>query len=204
MRVSLNNIQSQFSLHPAFCGRLSLLNASSTVQYVKGFHGIEDAFDGDDSTYAVITNGAGTDRNKTSKQPIRTRFLGHVTGNQPIRDQYFLIRSTGAKRTTFDLIGLYVRIERSRARRRSHLGIHVAKGGWGGVTILQSSQYVKGFHGIEDAFDGDASTYAVIANEAGTDRNKTSKQPIRTRFLGHVTGNQPIRDQYFLIRSVPD
>eukprot|EP00116_Pleurobrachia_bachei_P004611 sb/3464873/ len=31
----------------------------------------------------------------------------------------------------------------------------------------------------------------------------TSKQPIRTRYLGHVTGNQPIRDQYFLIRSVP-
>eukprot|EP00116_Pleurobrachia_bachei_P009510 sb/3469772/ len=32
---------------------------------------------------------------------------------------------------------------------------------------------------------------------------KTSKQPIRTPYLGHVTGYQPIRDQYFLIRSVP-
>ena len=30
----------------------------------------------------------------------------------------------------------------------------------------------------------------------------TSKQPIRTRYLGHVTGYQPIRDQYFLNRSV--
>eukprot|EP00116_Pleurobrachia_bachei_P013116 sb/3473378/ len=29
-----------------------------------------------------------------------------------------------------------------------------------------------------------------------------SKQPIRTRYLGHVTGYRPIRDQYFLIRSV--
>ena len=29
------------------------------------------------------------------------------------------------------------------------------------------------------------------------------KQPIRTLYLGHVTGYQPIRDQYFLIRSVP-
>eukprot|EP00116_Pleurobrachia_bachei_P012201 sb/3472463/ len=29
------------------------------------------------------------------------------------------------------------------------------------------------------------------------------KQPIRTRYLGHVTGYQPIREQYFLIRSVP-
>ena len=25
------------------------------------------------------------------KQPIRTRYLGHVTGYQPIRDQYFPI-----------------------------------------------------------------------------------------------------------------
>ena len=29
-----------------------------------------------------------------------------------------------------------------------------------------------------------------------------SKQPIRTRYLGHVTDYQPIRDQYSLIRSV--
>eukprot|EP00116_Pleurobrachia_bachei_P013229 sb/3473491/ len=28
-------------------------------------------------------------------------------------------------------------------------------------------------------------------------------EPIRTRYLGHVTGNQPIRGQYFLIRPVP-
>ena len=33
---------------------------------------------------------------------------------------------------------------------------------------------------------------------------QSSKQPIRTRYLGHVTGNQPIRDQYFMVRSVPD
>eukprot|EP00116_Pleurobrachia_bachei_P018171 sb/3478433/ len=32
---------------------------------------------------------------------------------------------------------------------------------------------------------------------------KIFKQPIRTRYLGHVTSYQPIRDQYFLIRSVP-
>eukprot|EP00116_Pleurobrachia_bachei_P016531 sb/3476793/ len=33
---------------------------------------------------------------------------------------------------------------------------------------------------------------------------ETIEQPIRTRYLGHVTGFQPIRDQYFLIWSVPD
>eukprot|EP00116_Pleurobrachia_bachei_P003634 sb/3463896/ len=33
---------------------------------------------------------------------------------------------------------------------------------------------------------------------------ETSRQPIRTHYLGHMTGYQPIRDQNFLIRSVPD
>eukprot|EP00116_Pleurobrachia_bachei_P018537 sb/3478799/ len=36
-----------------------------------------------------------------------------------------------------------------------------------------------------------------------SDMPRVVKQPIRTRYLGHVTGYQPIRDQYFLIRSVP-
>eukprot|EP00116_Pleurobrachia_bachei_P009871 sb/3470133/ len=31
-----------------------------------------------------------------SKQPIRTRYLGHVNGHRPIRDQYFLIQSVSA------------------------------------------------------------------------------------------------------------
>ena len=31
-----------------------------------------------------------------------------------------------------------------------------------------------------------------------------SKQRIRTRYLGHVTGFQPIRDQYFQYWSVPE
>ena len=30
---------------------------------------------------------------RSRKQPIRTRDLGHVTGCQPIRDQYFLLLS---------------------------------------------------------------------------------------------------------------
>ena len=32
---------------------------------------------------------------------------------------------------------------------------------------------------------------------------ESSKQPIRAGHLGHVTGYQPIRDQYFMVRSVP-
>ena len=32
---------------------------------------------------------------------------------------------------------------------------------------------------------------------------ETSKHPIRTGYLDHVTGYQPIMDQYFMVRSVP-
>eukprot|EP00116_Pleurobrachia_bachei_P012529 sb/3472791/ len=45
--------------------------------------------------------------------------------------------------------------------------------------------------------------YLYIMCTAGGTGTDTSKQPIRTRYLGHVTGYQRIRDQYFLIRSVP-
>eukprot|EP00116_Pleurobrachia_bachei_P012150 sb/3472412/ len=42
---------------------------------------------------------------ETSKQPIRTHYLGHVTGYQPIRDQYFgrflLTVLTAAHETVF-------------------------------------------------------------------------------------------------------
>eukprot|EP00116_Pleurobrachia_bachei_P015297 sb/3475559/ len=37
----------------------------------------------------------------------------------------------------------------------------------------------------------------------GQETTGFSKTPIKTHYLGHVTGYQPIRDQYFLILSVP-
>eukprot|EP00116_Pleurobrachia_bachei_P012514 sb/3472776/ len=40
-----------------------------------------------------------------------------------------------------------------------------------------------------------------LSNQEPTE---TSKQPIRTIYSAHVTGYQPIRDQYLLIRLVPD
>eukprot|EP00116_Pleurobrachia_bachei_P009519 sb/3469781/ len=43
----------------------------------------------------------------------------------------------------------------------------------------------------------------TISNDNIQEPTEISKQPIRTRYLGHVTGYQSIRDQYFLIRSVP-
>ena len=39
--------------------------------------------------------------------------------------------------------------------------------------------------------------------KASHETTRFSKQPIRTRYFGHVTGYQPIRDQHSLIRSVP-
>eukprot|EP00116_Pleurobrachia_bachei_P000738 sb/3461000/ len=56
----------------------------------------------------------------TSKQPIRTHYLGHMTGYQPIRDQYFLIRSIPVYHTythSSDIIDLYFNyIEQKRDR----------------------------------------------------------------------------------------
>ena len=51
------------------------------------------------------------------------------------------------------------------------------------------------------------STYKVyhLPNPGSGKQEPTEsiKQPIRARYLGHVTGYHPIRDQYFLVRSVP-
>eukprot|EP00116_Pleurobrachia_bachei_P005087 sb/3465349/ len=44
---------------------------------------------------------------------------------------------------------------------------------------------------------------SLFEEEMRPQRARAGKQPIRTRYLGHMTGYQPIRDQYFLIRLVP-
>ena len=54
-------------------------------------------------------------------------------------------------------------------------------------------------HGLRGWFVFTCKHDLVIVHEP----TESSKQPIRTRYLGHVTGYQPIRDQYSLIRSVP-
>eukprot|EP00116_Pleurobrachia_bachei_P010995 sb/3471257/ len=43
----------------------------------------------------------------------------------------------------------------------------------------------------------------VLHDHPYQEPTETSKHIIRTRCLGHVTGFQPIRDQYILIRPVP-
>eukprot|EP00116_Pleurobrachia_bachei_P016982 sb/3477244/ len=76
------------------------------------------------------------------KQPIRTRYLGHVTGYQPIRDQYFLIRSIPDTLLSLPM-----------TRVAQQLG-----------------------------------RIAVKARRGNQKPTESSKQPIRTRYLGHVTG----------------
>eukprot|EP00116_Pleurobrachia_bachei_P011740 sb/3472002/ len=56
-----------------------------------------------------------------------------------------------------------------------------------------------------ESLETPASTHhrLVLEAPAREEPTDTSKQPIKTRCLGHVTSYQPIKDQYFLIRSVP-
>eukprot|EP00116_Pleurobrachia_bachei_P012962 sb/3473224/ len=58
-----------------------------------------------------------------SKHPIRTRYLDHVsvTGYQPIRDQYFLIRSVAVSAVLHTLRVTGVK-ERERERERERVG----------------------------------------------------------------------------------
>eukprot|EP00116_Pleurobrachia_bachei_P011259 sb/3471521/ len=85
----------------------------------------------------------------TSKQPIRTPYLGHVTRKQPIRDQYFLIRSVPA----------------------SYLNemINTLKLACFTFILICATLQFLNYHILQEPID-------------------TSKQPIRTRYLGHVTG----------------
>eukprot|EP00116_Pleurobrachia_bachei_P012234 sb/3472496/ len=42
--------------------------------------------------------------------------------------------------------------------------------------------------------------WCILLRQGSEYQNTHLKQPIRTRYLGHVTGHQPIMDQCFLVR----
>ena len=69
--------------------------------------------------------------------------------------------------------------------------------GGGLVVIKVLASKVKWKGRVENPQDPEqnANVYQIL---------KSSKQPIRTRYFDHVTGYQPIGDQYFMVRSVPD
>eukprot|EP00116_Pleurobrachia_bachei_P008875 sb/3469137/ len=70
-------------------------------------------------------------------------------------------------------------------------------------TISESSLYFQ-MKSILNKFQGFCASKCHMIWQEGVDQEppETSKQPITTRYLGHVTGYQPIRDQYFLNWSV--
>ena len=61
---------------------------------------------------------------------------------------------------------------------------------------IATGAYVRKFYGLVqkdyhlNAFFGGANEEFVVSGSEG-------KKPIRTRYWGHVTGYQPIREQYF-------
>eukprot|EP00116_Pleurobrachia_bachei_P002959 sb/3463221/ len=258
---------------------------------------------------------------ETSKQPIRTRYLGHVTGYQPIRDQYLLTyslrlgrlqvlqlhtlcrdtvyilkhilnpwvnTSTVPRQNTINKVNLSLGFLQDLPTNildlilpevlhkrglgylhtviSAHLDQHVTEGlgnererilvvfhllelpigtllpdsgflgcgsdhagSLGGVEFPDTSLTlynvahlgggkrggVRGMEleggvsylGVYLLFDFGFGVWAVagsskVGQEVIKEPTETSKQPIRTRYLGHVTGYQPIRDQYLLTYSL--
>eukprot|EP00116_Pleurobrachia_bachei_P014330 sb/3474592/ len=122
---------------------------------------------------------------ETSNQLIIC-YLGHVIGYKPTMDQHFLIRSVPATYSTDRRVEQCIQavgdICGDRTRCLCHQSTWMERKNLGSVGVRGGK----------------------IQFTPGTDRNKFTKQLIRTRYLGHVTGYQPIRGQYSLIRSVPD
>eukprot|EP00116_Pleurobrachia_bachei_P007017 sb/3467279/ len=124
----------------------------------------------------------------TSKQPIRTRYSGHGTVYHPIMDQYFLIRSVpdvGLTRDSNDQV----------ASAFSTLTTNQN-------SLFMSCDWLSANQG--PVFPDSVGSYEKSNLFSWRRRKGALLRPIRTRYLCHVTGYQPIRDQYFLIRSVPD
>eukprot|EP00116_Pleurobrachia_bachei_P009491 sb/3469753/ len=132
-----------------------------------------------------------------SKQPIRTRYLGHVTGYQPIRVQYFLIRSVPDTVTISHVIGNIV-VEKGDNKGFS-LSLTLSLGPLH-APLLQKAVRSHARGGLNPLSPDPVGSAEYITHREPTE---TSKQSIRTRYLGHVTGYHPIRHQQFLIRSVP-
>ena len=81
-----------------FDTRASLIDALAQSCYIplySGFgiprEGDQWAIDGAYSDNLPMSEVGYQEPNDTSNPPIRTRYLGHVTGSQPIRDQYLWI-----------------------------------------------------------------------------------------------------------------
>eukprot|EP00116_Pleurobrachia_bachei_P004072 sb/3464334/ len=164
----------------------------------------------------------------TSKQPIRTRYLGQVTGYQPIRDQYVLIRSvpeTHFNPITLPALALPFLIQKPHTQGNTHtlreellfaaqLGVQLH---YSQDLLRQSSaqsppprteRHCPGRLGVglgrkdpvtmnhpDPRYQPVGEVVVRGCVRLFQEPTDTSKQPIRTGYLGHVTGYQPIRPQ---------
>eukprot|EP00116_Pleurobrachia_bachei_P018011 sb/3478273/ len=72
--------------------------------------------------------------------------------------------------------------------------------GCNGVELLELR---FAYAGCATNWAGDAVTEFSFNPDHDTGPTETSKQPIRTRYLGHVTGYKPIRYEYSVWRRDP-
>eukprot|EP00116_Pleurobrachia_bachei_P010150 sb/3470412/ len=148
-----------------------------------------------DSTCLLVETAPSLYAPVTSKQPIRTRYLGHVTGYQPIRDQQREGGDRERDRERSEGESERREIERVEGERREREGVllethHDLVYGVTQVNNQSSNSLFRSRDWLS------ANQGPVFLLNQMPHAPVTSKQPIRTRYLGHVTGYQPIRDQY--------
>eukprot|EP00116_Pleurobrachia_bachei_P008018 sb/3468280/ len=136
-----------------------------------------------------------TEPTVTSKQPIRTHYLGHVTSYQPIRDQYLITHIWEGNQGSVDQLPLG-----NISHRITHANLPVNF-----THSLTRKQHTPTQVNIVTACPNmecrnqpkQVNNQSVFPDSVGSWKLviARSEQPIRTRYLGHVTGYQPIRDQ---------
>eukprot|EP00116_Pleurobrachia_bachei_P011127 sb/3471389/ len=128
----------------------------------------------------------------TSKQPIRTRYLGYVTGYQPITDQHFLIRSVPGLLCSNPP---FTFVNGANAKFKKLPSVRLAR-------VVSSALPTEGCTspprpGVPDN-EGVWERAPKFSNSrllgAVTYLSPDLAQPAA---IGHVTGHQPIRDQYW-------
>eukprot|EP00116_Pleurobrachia_bachei_P009009 sb/3469271/ len=162
--------------------------------------------------WLLANQGVGTNINQSlliRQLPIRTRYLGHVTGYQPIRDQYFLIRSVPAKVShclciTCDF-GLNYSNQKQCCRELSgeHFGCKIDILSLANLMInLMEPGHDPKSQVMQRQWDTLYLDQRTAGHQNEQEPTDTSKQPILTPYLGQVTGYQPIRDQYSFEMSI--